>query len=164
MSGRAIKALNPRQRRASTAPLRGSLAKCAKKDKPADPPRSPAAPAIFEVRVMSERDPSPTNDANSESLAKRLACYAACPTLQDQPQIQRDLLSASRQVADLHDLLNAWAAVFAHRDIGQEFAEILGTAGMMKRGSAACNLKSLFRKSPMRLDGCAMRASEGRRI
>jgi hypothetical protein len=148
MSGRAIKALNPRQRRASTAPLRGSLAKCAKKDKPADPPRSPAAPAIFEVRVMSERDPSPTNDANSESLAKRLACYAACPTLQDQPQIQRDLLSASRQVADLHDLLNAWAAVFAHRDIGQEFAEILGTAGMNEAWKRRLQFKVIIQEIP----------------
>jgi hypothetical protein len=59
---------------------------------------------------MCESDPSPKDDTESDSLASRLACYAASLALQDKPQMQRDLLSASQQVADFHALLNAWRA------------------------------------------------------
>jgi hypothetical protein len=97
---------------------------------------------------MSESDPSPMDDAQSDALAERLAHYAALPATQDQRQMQRDLLSASRQIADFHVLLNAWRAAFAHRDIGQEFAEILGTAGMNEAWKRRLQLKVVTHESP----------------
>jgi hypothetical protein len=97
---------------------------------------------------MSRSDPPLTNDADSDSLAERLARYAVSPALQDQPQMQRDLLSASEQVADFRDLLNAWTAVFTHRDIGQEFAEILGTAGMNEAWKRRLQFKVIVHESP----------------
>jgi hypothetical protein len=74
---------------------------------------------------MSGADPPPANDAESDSLAERLARHAASPALQDEPQMQRDLVSASQRVADFQILLNAWRDAFAHRDVGQEFAKML---------------------------------------
>jgi hypothetical protein len=97
---------------------------------------------------MSESDPSLTDDAESDGLAERLADYAALPATQDLPQMQRDLLSASRQVADFHHLLNAWRAAFAHRDIGQEFAEILGTAGMNEAWKRRLQFKVIIQEIP----------------
>jgi hypothetical protein len=90
----------------------------------------------------------PLNDADSGSLAERLARYAASPALQDQPQMQRDLLSASEQVADFRDLLNAWMAAFTRRDIGQEFAEILGTTGMNEAWKRRLQFKVIVHESP----------------
>jgi hypothetical protein len=91
---------------------------------------------------MSESDPPP-----KDSLAERLVRYAASPALLDQPQMQRDLLSASRQIADFHDLLNAWRTAFAHRDIGQEFAEILG-AGMNEAWKRRLQFKVIIQEIP----------------
>jgi UDP-N-acetylmuramate-alanine ligase len=87
-------------------------------------------------------------DDDSYQLAARLAGYAASTALQEQPQMRRDLLSASRQIADFHDLLNAWAAAFAQRDIGQEFAEILGTAGMNEAWKRRLQFKVIIQEIP----------------
>jgi hypothetical protein len=73
-----------------------------------------------------------TDDAGSCSLAERLARYAASPGVQDQPQMLQDLLEASEQVSDFQALRRVWSAAFEHLEgqIGQEFAELLGTKGM----------------------------------
>jgi hypothetical protein len=73
-----------------------------------------------------------TDDAESCSLADRLASYAASPAMRDQPLMRRDLLAASDQVSDFQALLRAWRAAFEHLEdqTGQEFAELLGTKGM----------------------------------
>jgi hypothetical protein len=107
---------------------------------------------------VSESNPPP-KDAEFGSLAERLARYAASPVVQDWPPMQRDLLSASEQVADYQDLINAWAAAFAHPDIGQGFAQMLGTGGM----DVACRRrlrrsKSSFQRARMPLGGCAVQA------
>jgi hypothetical protein len=87
-------------------------------------------------------------DDDSYQLAARLAGHAASTALQDQPQIQRDLLSASRQVADFRALLDAWAAAFTQQDIGQEFAEMLGTAGMNEVWKRRLQFKVISREIP----------------
>jgi hypothetical protein len=86
-------------------------------------------------------------DDDAHSLAERLARYAASSAVQGRPQMQRDLLSASQQVADFHDLLNAWRAAFAHRDMGQEFAEILG-AGMNEAWKRRLQFKVIIQEIP----------------
>jgi hypothetical protein len=97
---------------------------------------------------MSESDLPPTTNADSDLLARRLACYAASPALQDQPQMQRDLLSASRQVADFEALLNAWRAAFAHREVGQAFAEMLGAEGMNDAWKRRLQFKVIAQENP----------------
>jgi hypothetical protein len=87
-------------------------------------------------------------DDDSEELAARLACYAASSALQDQPQMRRDLLSASRQVADFHDLLDAWRDAFVRRDIGQAFAEMLGSAGMNEAWKRRLQFKVIVQEIP----------------
>jgi hypothetical protein len=79
---------------------------------------------------MSKSDPTPTNAAESDSLAERLARHAASSAALERPQMQDDLLSASQQVADFQALLSAWRAALASPDIEQEFTEMLGTQGM----------------------------------
>jgi hypothetical protein len=81
------------------------------------------------------------DDAESCSLAERLACYAASPGVQ--PQMQQDLLAASEQVSDFQALRRAWRAAFEHLEIetGQEFAELLGTKGM----TDACRRRRQFK-------------------
>jgi hypothetical protein len=96
-------------------------------------------------------------DDDSYQLAVRLAGHAASTALQDQPQIQRDLLSASRQVADFRALLDAWEAVFAQQDIGQEFAEMLGTAGMNEAWKRRLQFKVISREIPDALNVLAVR-------
>jgi hypothetical protein len=91
---------------------------------------------------MSEPEPS-----EFDSLSERLARYATSSALQDQPQMQGDLLSASQQVADFQALLDAWRAVFAHRDIGQEFAEMLGTAGMNEAWKRRLQFKVIIQET-----------------
>jgi hypothetical protein len=97
---------------------------------------------------MSESDPPPTDDAEFCSLAARLVRYAASPELRDQRQMRRDLLLASRQLADFHDLLTAWRAVFAERDVGQAFAEMLGTVGMNEAWKRRLQFKVVVHEIP----------------
>jgi hypothetical protein len=83
-------------------------------------------------------------------LAERLVGYATSALLRDLPQMRRDLVEASERLSAYAALLDAWKAVF--RDdvtkavfqddvtdidqlkphLGQQFAELLGTAPGME--------------------------------
>jgi hypothetical protein len=86
-------------------------------------------------------------DDDADTLAARLAGYAASVAPQDRPQMQRDLQAASEQVSDFQALLRVWRAALDHletaleRHIGHEFAELLGANGMTEAWKRRLQLK-----------------------